>query len=302
MNQATPKISIVIGSFNQCDILKIVLPMYETVQTSFDLFEVIIVDSSSTDGTDEFLKSYKPRFNFTYKIQENMGKAIARNNAMKLAKGEILLITDSDMIPDKTFIQGHIDAHNESNEPCCFQGLAWNLASLERPLNLDNATPQVATFPKHMSRLGWYYFLTGNVSLPKALFEKEGGFNSLFVGYGWEDLELGYRLSQQKIPLYYLKTSVNYHYHVISKDDEIQRNIKKGESATLFLKLHPELKWFLGFNPISLAIFFRLKQSSFIYKFFENQFKKTTISWLHKLSFWFLKEFNYMKGAQKEMS
>ena len=109
-----PIISIIIGSFNQCNILKKILPFYEEVDTSFDLFEVIIVDSSSTDGTEAFLKSYKPRFNLKYSIQPNQGKAVARNNAANLAEGEILLITDSDMIPEKNFIQGHIQAHHEA--------------------------------------------------------------------------------------------------------------------------------------------------------------------------------------------
>jgi glycosyltransferase involved in cell wall biosynthesis len=293
-----PIISIIIGSFNQCNILKKILPFYEEVDTSFDLFEVIIVDSSSTDGTEEFLKSYKPRFNLKYSIQPNHGKAVARNNAANLAKGEILLITDSDMIPEKNFIQGHIQAHHEAKSPTCFQGLAWNLSSLDLPINHNQLTPQVGSFPKHMSKLGWYYFLTGNISIPKSLFDSEAGFNDLFVGYGWEDLELGYRLSLQKIPLLYLKTSVNYHYHIISKEEEIDRNVKKGESATLFLKLHPELKWFLGFNPLSVFIFSLINERSFIYRYFFSKFKDHTASKMHNLAFWFLKEYNYLKGAR----
>tara|TARA_B100001175_G_scaffold249730_1_gene216822 strand:+ start:1518 stop:2429 length:912 start_codon:yes stop_codon:yes gene_type:complete len=298
MTEIKPKVSIIIGSYNQCETLKKILPFYENVDTSYELFEVIIVDSSSTDGTQNFLKEYKPHFNFSYQIQENQGKAVARNNAAQLAQGDILLVTDSDMIPEKNFIQGHIEAHEEANEACCFQGLAWNLASLELPIKHHKLTPQVATFPKHMSKLGWFYFLTGNVSLPKSLFDKENGFNALFMGYGWEDLELGYRLSQQKVPLYYLKSSVNYHYHVISKEEEIERNIKKGESATIFLKLHPELKWFLGFNPVSVFIFSKIKETSFVYRFFKQNFTKNESSWQHKVSFWFLKEFNYLLGAK----
>ena len=297
MTNIIPKISIIIGSYNQCETLKKVLPFYENVNTSYDLFEVIIVDSSSTDGTQEFLKVYKPHFNFRYKIQENQGKAIARNSAAKLAQGDVLLITDSDMIPEKNFVQGHIDAHEEASKDCCFQGLAWNLDSLEFPINHSKVSPQVGTFPKHMAKLGWFYFLTGNVSLPKSLFDKHNGFNTLFMGYGWEDLELGYRLSQQKVPLYYLKSSVNYHYHVISKEEEIDRNIKKGESATIFLTLHPELKWFLGFNPVSVFIFSKIKETSFVYRFFKQNFTKNESSWLHKVSFWFLKEFNYLRGS-----
>ena len=75
--------------------------------------------------------------------------------------------------------------------------------------------------PKSGSKLGWYYFLTGNISFPKALFMQENGFNEVFMSYGWEDIELGYRLEQKKVPLRYLKSAVNYHYHVISKKKKL---------------------------------------------------------------------------------
>ncbi len=292
------KISVVIGTYNQADTLKKVLPIYENQLCSKSVFEVILVDSSSSDNTHEFLKSFKPSYNFHYKIQENKGKAAARNTGVKLAKGSYIIITDADMIPDPTFIQGHLDAHLNSTKECCFEGLAWNMSRLEWPINSTELNPQVGTFPKHMSKLGWYYFLTGNLSLPKSLFDANNGFNEDFQSYGWEDLELGYRLSRKNVPLFYLKTSINYHYHVISKQEEIYRCEKKGESSLLFLKLHPELKWFLGFNPLSKFVFPKISQESRIYKLFQNLFNSKP-SLKHSFGFWFLKEWHYLKGALK---
>ena len=291
------KASIVIGTLNQCEVLKKVLPFYEELNTSKEEFEVIVVDSTSNDGSIEFLESFKPKFNFKYHIQKNDGKASARNKAASMATGHLLIITDADMIPGKDFVQGHLDAHRSTDKECCFEGLAWNLKTLEFPPKTETLTPQVGTHPKHMSSLGWYYFLTGNVSVPKTLFDEEKGFNELFKGYGWEDLELGYRLSRKKIPLYYLKTSVNYHYHIINNDDFIKRNVLKGESAKLFLKLHPELKWFLGFNPISTFIFPRIKEGSWLFNFFSNYCYKHSLTFLDSIGFWFLQEYYYQKGA-----
>ena len=221
------KLSVIIGSFNQCEVLKKVLPHYEHQNCPKEKFEVIVVDSTSTDGAVDFLKKYNPAFNFTAHIQDNAGKAIARNNGVSLAKGEIVLITDADMIPDPGLVQAHIDAHNAQETPCCFEGLAWNMKTLNWPDNQDEWTAQVGTDPKQLKKLGWYYFLTGNLSMPKSVFIEENGFNTQFLGYGWEDLELGYRLQKKGILLRYLKTGINYHYHVISEDDEIQRNEKK---------------------------------------------------------------------------
>ena len=58
------KASIVIGTLNQYEILKKVLPFYEKLNTSNEDFEVIVVDSTSSDGSVEFLEGFKPKFNF----------------------------------------------------------------------------------------------------------------------------------------------------------------------------------------------------------------------------------------------
>ena len=293
-----PKLSVVIGTYNQCEILKFVLPFYEQQAAKFDDYEVIVVDSTSSDGSVEFLESYQPKFQFQYKIQENSGKAGARNTAAQMARGQVLLITDADMIPSESFIQGHLAAHASSKTPACFEGLAWNMKQLQWPVNPGELSPQVGKHPAHMARLGWYYFLTGNVSISKDLFWKNKGFNEIFKGYGWEDLELGYRLQKQGVPLFYLKTSVNYHYHVITEDEEIARNEHKGASALVLLKLHPELKWFLGMNPLSCWVFPQIKKESALYAFFERAYKK---NWplLNRIGAWFLKEYAYLKGALK---
>ena len=94
----------------------------------------------------------------------------------------------------------------------------------------------------------------GNISFKKVTFNKLGKFDEIFKVYGWEDLELGYRFYKSGIKLYYLKDAINYHYHVVTEEDELERNIKKGESARLFLNKHPELKWF-GIKSISTFIF-----------------------------------------------
>lgn len=291
-----PALSVVIASFNQCDVLKKVLPFYENQTCSTDDFEVIIVDSTSTDGAQEFLKSFKPNFNFRYHIQKNNGKASARNKGVELAYGDYVLITDGDMIPDKDLISEHIKAHNMTTTSTCFEGLAWNLPSLEWPPKKESLSPQVGTHPKDRAKLGWYYFLTGNISFPRSLFIQEKGFDERFKGYGWEDLELGYRLEKKSIPLYYLRPAVNYHFHVISKDKEIERNIQKGESAKTMLALHPELKWFLGLNPVSILFFSKISKQGRFYHWVKHTCYPSKKKIAHSCAFWFLKEYNYIQG------
>ncbi len=84
----------------------------------------------------------------------------------------------------------------------------------------------------------WMAFLTGNVSLRKDLLDKAGLFDEQFVGYGYEDWELGYRLYKSGGIFRASDNITSYHQeHPIS--------FNKWHEATnnyfLFTQLHPEI-------------------------------------------------------------
>ncbi len=290
-------ISVVIGSYNQKDRLHKVLDAYANQRTKLT-FEVVIVDSFSSDGTGDMVSDFKTRlnlFDLNFIQRSNpAGKSEARNVGVSESKSDFIIITDADMIPAPEFVQAHYDAHQSSDSPCCFEGLAYNLDSYDWPPRHLNQ-PQVPKKYNHGDQLDWYYFLTGNISFPKSLFLSEQGFSLDFKNYGWEDLELGYRLKKRRVPLYYLTSAVNYHFHVVGPQEAVDRKYFMGQSAQVFLKKHPELKWFLGLNPLSVFIRKRLSKRHMIYKYIA-QLKNSNIAFLKSFSFWFLGEFNYLSG------
>ena len=291
-------ISVVIGSYNQCERIRKVLDGY-LAQVCNCRFEVIVVDSFSTDGTkavfDDYLAKDLP-FKLTFLQRDNpSGKAEARNTGVGMANSEIIVISDADMIPDSQFIQAHYDAHRSSSELCCFEGLAYNLNSYDWPPNFNECSTQVPSKYKHKDRLDWYYFLTGNISFPKSLFIVEDGFSVDFKNYGWEDLELGYRFKKRNIPFYYLPAAINYHYHVITDKEKSERKFEMGQSAQIFINKHPELKTFLGHNPVSVFLRKQLTTHHFIYKMIQK-LTVSKVAFLQSFSYWFLGEFNYLSG------
>ena len=299
MNTSTPKLSVILGSFNQKEVLQKVLEAFNAQTLAPEDYEIIVVDSSSTDGTAELLSTFKMTCHHNFIIQENKGKTAARNRGVSEAKAPLIMITDSDMIAHPDLLKTHVDAHAASKTPACFEGVTMDMSELHWPIDQSKLSPYIKEDIKDGKKLGWWYFLTGNVSFPRAIFDAENGFDETFIGYGWEDLELGYRLSRKKVPLYYLKNAINYHYHVITRDEEIQRNEKKGESAKVFHQIHPQLAWFLGLNPLSKLIFPSIRERGAFYSFIEKRCYRSTNKTLQGFGFWFLKEFHYMKGILK---
>ncbi len=288
------KISIVIGSFNQKHVLEKTLQSLADQSLSPSDYEIIVSDSRSTDGTEELLSNFAPACTFRYRIQTNSGKASARNVGVRMATSPYIVITDADTIADHHFIEAHLNAQESASTPTCFEGLEYHLSHLHWPIDPQNIRPCLPKHYPNRAKLGWYYFLTGNLSFPKALFDQASGFDEDFTGYGWEDLELGYRLSLQKVPLLYLKTAINYHYHIVDESAEYKRNIAKGQSARVFLRKHPELKSFLGLNPVSEFVFKRVYPKGKVFRWADRQLAKKGLR--HQFAHWFMKEFHYLEG------
>jgi GT2 family glycosyltransferase len=291
-----PVVSVVIGTYNQRDVLQRVLTAYNT-QSAAIPFEVIVVDSSSTDGTLDMLGDFHAKFTLRHIVQANAGKAAARNRGVHDAKADIIVVTDADMVPHERFVQTHFEAHRGTQQAKCFEGLTYNLKRLHWPPEPDLLHPYMRYQPRPGAELGWFYFLTGNLSFPKSVFLEAGGFSPDFTGYGWEDLELGYRLYKDGVPLVYLPTAINYHYHVVTDTDEIQRNVAKGQSAKIFLKKHPELRWFLGLNPLSVFVYRATSPRGILYRLMEKATHLPPSNLFHRLGIWFLKEYHYLSGA-----
>ena len=256
VSMADPLVSVVIGTWNLLPKLKLVLDSLNNQSFPFEHFEVVVVDSSSTDGTVEYLQRSDFQFGLNSFVVPNHGKAAARNKGILEAKGELVVITDADMIADTNFVKAHYDLSLTYNHEVMFQGLTYVLTDERLPARDFVKGPYIEHKVKHEQRLGYYYALTGNLAVPAKYFKKYGLFDEEFVNYGWEDIEFGYRLvSKNKIPLRYNVLAINYHFHVWNSYEEILRREKMGSSVNDLLNKHPELSVFVGVNIINDLIF-----------------------------------------------
>lgn len=110
------KVSIIIPVYNSSRTLRKTL---ETVQRQRDpSFEVIVVDDGSTENISTLVRELGARH---HRLPMNMGPAVARTEGARVADGQVLLFTDSDIwLPENTI--SVIRQAYEKHSCTCVQG------------------------------------------------------------------------------------------------------------------------------------------------------------------------------------
>lgn len=85
-------------------------------------WELIIIDNGSSDGTSEAIKKFNHSFPLVLLQEEIPGKSRALNKGMLHAKGNLLIFTDDDIIPDPNWLSAMHKASCEHKEKFIFGG------------------------------------------------------------------------------------------------------------------------------------------------------------------------------------
>jgi cellulose synthase/poly-beta-1,6-N-acetylglucosamine synthase-like glycosyltransferase len=95
-----PKVSIIIPTYNEAGVIGYKLDNSSRITYPEDLFEIVIVDSNSSDDTGKIVRDFSEKeknLNITLLVEgERKGKSHALNNALAHCKGDIVIISDAD--------------------------------------------------------------------------------------------------------------------------------------------------------------------------------------------------------------
>lgn len=151
-------------------------------------FEVIVVDDGSADDTS----GIAGRFPVTVIKQKNSGPATARNRGAAVAKGKIILFTDSDCVPDRNWIS---EMARPFNDP---KVIAVKGAYRTEQTSVMARFSQIE-FEERFEMLKKADTIdmidTYSAGFRADVFKRMGGFDTSFPVANNEDTELSYRMS-----------------------------------------------------------------------------------------------------------
>jgi len=246
------KLTIIIPTYNRADILIRTLKAIDEQDYNLNEVEVLVVDDHSDNNPEYLISNLKTKYCLRFfRMEKNVGAGMVRNRAIDLAQGKYLLFIGDDTIPDKSLIKEHIKLHDRNQNIAVLGYVRW--AEEIR----DEFMDYIAKIQFHYQNIKdkndvKFHFYTSNISLEKKWFQTEK-FNSKFKGYGLEDIEIGYRLENKGLRVIYNPNAMVSHIHHYNFNQFCERMEKVGESAVIFVNLHPELR--RRYIPIFLNIF-----------------------------------------------
>ena len=212
-------------------------------------FDVVLVDDGSDDGTWENLQAWKRdhgiRMQLQIFTQANTGQGVARNQGLQYARGDLVLFIGDDTIPEPDFVERHVSKHREVGMPCAVVGYTqWDREGMKVTPFLEYVNEGGHQFGYRYMRDGsdvpYTCFYTSNVSLPREILGAQP-FDPNFRTYGWEDIDLGLRLSRRGVRIIYNAQARVHHCHPMVLRDFYRRQIKVGNAIGTMYALHPDL-------------------------------------------------------------
>lgn len=225
-------ISVIIPNYNGGELLKKNLQkVFDVIAASKKDYEIIITDDASSDDSISFLKRFKKNTSFPLVILEspfskNSGFSANVNRGVRSAKGEIVILLNTDVIPhygfldhllprfldEKVFAVGCKDESVE-DEKIVLRGRGigfWKKGFLLHAAG-------------EVNRQNTLWVSGGSGAFRKSIWDKIGGLNEIYDPFYWEDIDLSYRAQKMGYMVIFEPKSIVTHEH---SKGAIKKNFK----------------------------------------------------------------------------
>ena len=243
-------VSVIFATYNRCDVIRQVLQQWEKVdKTTKYSYEIICSDDASSDNTVSIIEEFVDKLPITILRNEHGGASRARNAALKIARGEIVIFTGDDIFPTENFINKHYENHLLFGDNVSTLGrIEWHkdIEMNHLMYHISNVGCEqfgFATLPPH-STIDYRFFYTSNISVSRKVLNSLHEYFSLsFDRYGFEDIELGYRIGKAGVTFFYDSDILAYHHHIYDDVDKFcNRQLNAGNQLIVFANLQPKVR------------------------------------------------------------
>lgn len=205
------KISVIVTNWNGIKLLK--KNLENIIINSPEADEIIFADDASTDSSISFAKDLQKKYSKLKIIEhkKNVGFGENSNDAVKTAKGELVVLLNNDIYPHKNYIKNSIKHFNNQNVfGVGFAELGhenwariyWGEGYLQHEPGLDVSKTHISAWVSG-----------GSSIIRKKHFIKLGGFDPIYEPFYSEDLDLGLRAWKSGYTLLWEPKSVVEHKH-----------------------------------------------------------------------------------------
>jgi GT2 family glycosyltransferase len=240
------QLSIVIPTYRRSLLLERVLDAL-AAQRDVDPgdFEVIVVADPDGDDPAVVIDAIGPRPYPTRLItRQEPGVSGSRNAGWRAAAAPLVLFLDDDVRPTPALLSLHLAEHASHPEPelAVLGNVVWApelritpfMRWLERGYQFDYGTIDAET-------ADWWHLYTANVSIKRELLERVSGFDADTFPFGYEDLDLGYRMHREGMRLRFLPAAVGEHMKAPTPADWGRGLERIARSERAFVGRYPDM-------------------------------------------------------------
>lgn len=235
-----PSLSIVTPIYNSSKTLK---PYLEGIfKSHFQDFELIIVDGMSNDLPLTILKDYSLKYE---QLNRHCSSAEKRNRGVELARAEVILFLDSDVVILPTVLGDIMNVFSNYPE---IAGLIGSYDDAPESKKIISQFKFLFHHYTHQHEADYVdSFWTGCGAIKKSVFNSLGGFNAPFLkGESVFDIEFGYRLKKNNFKIYNAKHILVKHLKDLGFFESIYIDI--------FLRGMPWVVIMLTYRDLSLKL------------------------------------------------
>jgi len=206
MTKIRPFISVVIPAYNSSLTIGNCLAAFKKQTYPSDFFEIIVVDDGSKDNTTEIAKAMADRV----LVQPNQGAGVARNLGAREAKGNLILFTDSDCVPQADWIERMVEPFSDTE----IVGAKGFYKTRQRETIARFAQIEYEVKCETLKKEQYIDFVdTYSAAYRRDIFLKEGGFDAIYTTASGEDSELSYKLATRGYKLVAVPDAIVFHQH-----------------------------------------------------------------------------------------